>query len=247
MRFRIFCIRLALSMGALFLSIGCSPSPSPSTPTSPTTTPPVATTALSTALFVPLSEAPQIDGEMQPDEWDAAITETFADSSQLFLMRDENYLYLAIRSATQEMIAANVYFAKDDTISIHHASAALGTGIYQKEADDWLKTQDFLWRCRATNNSDASIAERDAFLEDEGWLAANSRIGTPNELEYKFKIREENLLLAVVFMRTSEPDLRIYFPIDLADSTTQPTPDGLPETQLFSPDSWLMLDLANLQ
>ena len=247
MRSRILDLTLAFSLATLFLSIGCSPSPSPSTPISPTTTPPVASTALSTALSVPLSEAPQIDGEIQPAEWDTAITETFADSSQLFLMRDDDYLYLAIRSATQEMIAANVYLANDNQITIHHVSAALGTGIYQKEADDWLKTQDFLWRCRATNNSDASIAERDAFLEDEGWLAANSRIGTPNELEYKFKIREENLLLAVAFMRTSEPDLRIYFPTDLTDSTTQPTPDGLPEIQSFSPDSWLMLDLSNSQ
>lgn len=99
-----------------------------------------------------------------------------------------------------------------------------------------LKTLDFHWQCRATDNSEASQTERSAFLEQEGWLAANSRRGTPNELEYQIKITAENLPLAVAFMRSSEQEQRVFLPLDLADDTIQPTPGGLPETRLFSPE-----------
>jgi hypothetical protein len=180
-----------------------------------------------------------------PEEWSAAYVVIFSDGSELLLMRDAEHLYLAIRGTTEEMIAANVYTEEAGEVIIRHASAALGTARYQPGEDQWLKAQDFQWRCRATDNSEASRAERRAFLDQEGWLAANSRMGTPNELEYQIEIAEERLSLAVAFMRTSDPDRRIFLPLDLADDTTQPTPGGLPETRMFSPETWLPLDLSS--
>ncbi len=206
---------------------------------------PILDTPEKNTLSVPYSDAPIIDGILEPNEWDAAHVETFADGNELLLTRDADYLYLAIRSATEEMIAANIYTAEDDRIIIRHASAALGTGIYQQNESTWLKAQDFHWQCRATNNSPTAQAEREHFLQSEGWLAANSRMGTPNELEYQIKITGETLPLAVSFMRSSAPDERVYFPVTLTDDTIQPTPDGLPETRNFLPETWLLLDLAS--
>ena len=196
-------------------------------------------------LTVPQGTPPLIDGVIDPAEWNHARVETFADGSELQIMRDAEYLYLAIRGTTEEMIAANVYTQENGEVIIRHASAALGTGIYQSAENNWLKTQDFHWQCRATDNSEASQTERNAFLEQEGWLAATSRRGTPNELEYQIKITAENLPLAVAFMRTSDPEQRVFLPLDLADDTIQPTPDGLPEIRLFSPETWMLLDLTN--
>ena len=160
-------------------------------------------------------------------------------------MSDAEYLYLAIRGTTEEMIAANVYTKENGEIIIRHTSAALGTAIYQSAENSWLKTQDFHWQCRATDNSVASQTERSAFLDQEGWLAATSRKGTPKELEYQIKITAEILPLAVAFMRTSEPERRVFLPLDLADDTIQPTPEGLPEIRIFSPETWMLLDLSN--
>ena len=195
-------------------------------------------------LTIPQGAPVKIDGILSPVEWNGAYGEPFADGSELLLIRDEEYLYLAIRSATEEMIAANVYTEQNEEIIIHHASAALGTGIYQLGENGWSKIQDFQWQCRATDHSEASKLERSKFLEQEGWLAVNSRIGTPNELEYQIKITGEYLSLAVAFMRTSEPERRIFLPSDLADDTIQPTPGGLPETRIFSPTTWMVLDLS---
>jgi hypothetical protein len=186
-----------------------------------------------------------IDGKLGPEEWSAAYVETFADGSEILLMRDAEHLYLAIRGTTEEMIAANVYTEEAGEILIRHASAALGTAQYQPGEGEWQKAQDFQWRCRATDDSETSRAERRAFLEQEGWLAANSRMGTPNELEYQIETGGETLFVAVAFMRTSDPDRRIFLPLDLTDDTTQPTPDGLPETRMFSPETWLPLDLSS--
>jgi len=196
-------------------------------------------------LTIPQGTAVTIDGAINSPEWAAARVETFADGSELLTMHDGEYLYLAIRDSTEEMIAANVYIKENGEIIIHHASAALGTAVYQSAENGWLKIQDFHWQCRATDNSEVSQAERSAFLEQEGWLAANSRRGTPNELEYQIKIVAENLSLAVAFMRSSEPEQRVFLPLDLADDTIQPAPGGLPEILIFSPETWMLLDLSN--
>lgn len=222
----------------VILCIGCAPTPTP------TQAPPAVDMSVP-PLLIPFAEAPTIDGTLAPTEWDAAHVEYFADGSELLLMRDTNYLYLTIRSTTDEMIAANIYTEENGQIIIRHSSAALGTGIYQANENVWLKTQDFEWQCRATDNSTASQAEREKFLKHENWLAANSRMGIPNELEYQIKITSDTMPLAISFMRSSEPDLRVYYPTDLTDDTTQPTPGGLPETRNFFPETWLFIDLTN--
>jgi hypothetical protein len=186
-----------------------------------------------------------IDGILSPGEWDIAYVETFEDGSELFLMWDAEYLYLAIHGSSEEMIAANVYTEENGEVIIHHASAALGTAIYQSGENVWLKTQDFEWECRATDQSEVSQRERSAFLKEEGWLAANSRMGTPNELEYQIKVSGEEVTLAVAFMRSSEPEQRVVLPLNIADDTTRPTPGGLPETRIFLPGTWMDLDLSN--
>jgi hypothetical protein len=195
--------------------------------------------------MIPQGTPVTIDGVLGPGEWDVAYVETFGDGSELLLRWDAEYLYLAIRGSTEEIIAANVYTEENGEVIIHHASAALGTAIYQSGENGWLKTQDFNWECRATDNSEVSRKGRSDFLEKEGWLAANSRMGTPNELEYQIKVPGQEVTLAVAFMRSSEPGRRVFLPLDLADDTIQPTPGGLPETRTFFPETWMVLDLSN--
>ena len=104
--------------------------------------------------------------------------------------------------------------------------------------------QDFTWQCRSTSLSDAAQAERDEFLQEEGWVAANGRMGAPNELEYQIKIPEENFRLAAVYIKASPPYEKIPWPTQLTDNTITPTPGGLPESFYFSPEQWALLDLS---
>ena len=197
-----------------------------------------------TSIEVPLGETPTIDGTHAPGEWEAATVEAFADGSELFLMHADGFIYLGIRANEPGMIAANIFIQRGDEIAILHTSAALGTAIYQHGQDHWQQTQDFIWQCRSTSLSDAAQAERDEFLQKEGWVAANGRMGTPNELEYQIKIPEEDFRLAAVYIKASPPYEKIPWPPQLTDETITPTPGGFPESFYFSPEQWAVLDLS---
>lgn len=187
----------------------------------------------------PATGFPEIDGIISPGEWDHARVEAFSDGSELLLLQNGSTLYLAIRSGTPEMIAANVFIQRGDTIKILHTSAALGTAIYQKNDTAWQQTQNFSWCCRKTGNGEAVRSERAAFLERESWVAAISPTGTPNELEFQIELEGESVQLAVNILRSSNPDEKVVFPVGLDDDCSLPTPGGLPSEMYFSPENWL--------
>jgi formylglycine-generating enzyme required for sulfatase activity len=197
-----------------------------------------------TAAAVPHGLPPVIDGIITPEEWEGARREQFLDGSELFLMHAGGYLYLGIRATTRGMIAGNVFVERGDGIAILHSSAALGTAVYQKGADGWQQARDFSWSCRDTSASEAARAERAAFLRTEGWLAANSRMGNPNELEYQIEVAGDRVRLAVVFLRASDPNEKVPWPADLEDDCTKPTPGELPKIMGFSPGQWSTLVFA---
>jgi hypothetical protein len=138
-----------------------------------------------------------------------------------------------------------VFIERGDEIAILHASAALGTALYEQGTDSWQQTQEFVWRCRETSNSEAAQAARAAFLKEEHWVAANSRMGTPNELEYQIEVTAETLRFAVSFLRASDPNVKIPWPSDLADDCIKPSPGGLPAQLRFSPDLWATVGIRH--
>lgn len=198
----------------------------------------------STSTFVPVGNPSTIDGSLTSGEWQAARVEYFADGSELHLMQADGYLYLGIRSKTPEMIASNVFIQHAEEIEILHTSTALGTAIYQKEIDGWHQVQDFTWKCRDTSNSENAKAEREKFLLEEGWVGVNTWIGTPEELEYRIKLSDEPVRLAVTIIRTSPPYEKIPWPAYLDDDCIKDTPDGLLDTMHFSPEDWVRLEVS---
>jgi len=226
-----FALLLLISL----LASGCGsaePTPLP-VPATATSSPPVQMT-----IAVPQGSSPVIDGVIAPGEWESARRELFLDGSELLLMHAGGHLYLGIRANTPGMIIGNVYVECGHEITILHSSAALGTAAYQKGADTWQQVRDFSWSCRDTSDSEAAQAERATFLRTEHWVAANARMGIPNELEYQVGIPEDTMRLAVVFLRASDPNERIPWPAALEDDCTRPTSGGLPEIMDFSPRQW---------
>ena len=194
-------------------------------------------------VFVPRGKPQAIDGTISQGEWDLAVSETFPDNSELLMMYSDGYLYVGIRANTAEMIVGNIHLNYGDEISILHASAALGTAIYQKQVDDWQQLQGFSWCCRSSNLSETNQAEMNTLLENDHWLATNSRIGTPNEIEYQIEIEHESIQMAVNYIKVSEPNLKIPWPSNLNDDCIKQTPGGLPDQMHFSPDKWVTIVL----
>ena len=160
-------------------------------------------------------------------------------------MQDGHFIYLAIRARESGTIAGNVFIQQGDQIKILHSSAALGTALFLKEDLKWQKTQDFSWRCRSTGDSQSDNDERADFLLEEGWLAANGRMGIPNELEYKIKILDGGFHMAVVYMKAYPPYEKIAWPDMLEDDSIQPSQGGLPEEMWFSPADWIMFEMID--
>jgi len=195
------------------------------------------------SITIPMGNPPEIDGTISPGEWDDALVETFGDGSELLLRQADDYLYLGIRADTSGVIAGNVFIQRGDEIAILHSSAALGTAIYLKGEYSWKQLQDFTWCCRNTSSSESALKERAEFLQEEGWLAANGLMGTPNELEYQIKIPDQNFSLSAVYIKSTYPYEKVPWPPGLDDDCILPTPGGLPKEFYFSPDQWGMLEL----
>jgi formylglycine-generating enzyme required for sulfatase activity len=207
------------------------------TPTE-TGTPPL-TVSADLIVNVPNGNPPALDGTISPDEWNEARQELFSDGSELLIMHYEGCLYVGIRANTPGMIVGNIFIDQEDQVSILHSSAALGTAIYEKRSDTWEQTQAFSWRCRSTSNSPSAIAELEEFLQQEHWVANNSRMGTPQELEYKIAMPNGSLRLAVTFTRASDLSDRIYWPVGLEDDCTKQPQGEYPTTMQFAPSTWM--------
>jgi hypothetical protein len=190
------------------------------------------------AVSVPAGASPVIDGTIAAEEWQGARRELFRDGSELLLLRHGEDLYLGIRARGEGMIAANVFIESGIGIAIYHASAALGTAVYRKDGGEWRRVRDFSWSCRRTDSGKEATDEREAFLREEGWVASNSRMGTPHELEYRIRLKSASFRLAAHFLRASESAVKIPWPVDLDDDTAKPTPMGLPSVSSFSPEKW---------
>jgi len=216
-----------------------SVSPSVSTPTLPNadveTETPIPADLI---IAIPNGNPPTLDGTISSDEWSDAKQELFSDGSELLMKYHEGYLYLGIRASAPGMIVGNIFVNHGDRVSILHSSAALGTAIYEKSVDGFQQTQDFVWRCRSSSNSPTAQAERDAFLEQEGWVAGNSYMGTPQELEYKIAMPNGSLRLAVTFTPASDVSVRIYWPASLADDCTKSPQGEFPKNMRFSLSTW---------
>jgi len=193
---------------------------------------------------LPVGNSPTIDGTITNEEWKGARRESFSDGSELLLLRNGANLYLGIKSNTPGMIVGNIFLNQADRITIHHASGALGTAIYQKDDKDWRLAKDFSWRCRRLDDGEEARAERDAFFREENWIASNSRMGTPHELEYRIRMPEGPSRLAAHFLRASAPNIKIPWPVDLDDDCVKPTPGGLTQTSRFTPEKWIAVAAA---
>jgi Tol biopolymer transport system component len=195
---------------------------------------------------VPLGSPPILDGVLEPSEWAGALQDKLSDGGGLFLMQDGETLYVGIRASAKGSGVGNICIDRGEQVAILHSSAALGTAIYEKDGAEWQQIQDFSWRCRNTGSSAAAQEERSEFLQAEGWLANNGRMGVPEEVEYQIAMPEGSLRLAVSFLGPPGFDSVAAWPQDLGDDcqnirlVTGPVPERLK----FSPQTWMTVSPA---
>jgi L-ascorbate metabolism protein UlaG (beta-lactamase superfamily) len=112
----------------------------------------------------PSGDPPIPDGLIMEDEWAGAYQANFMDDSLLFVLQDDNYLYLAVQSREAVQGAGNICIASQNQVKLLHSSAALGTAVYEKNGESWDLIREFVWKCRGTTNSAEDQQEREDFF-----------------------------------------------------------------------------------
>lgn len=197
-----------------------------------------------TALRVPHANAVTIDGKLREEEWKAALKQTLVGGGELRLQHDGEFLYVGIQSSKPGW--AHVYVIDNDTIFVHHASAALGTTTYRQTGESWQPRQKFVWTLRDTSFTPKVEAERAAYLKAQGWLANNMNTGSAGTLEFKIArrfLKRESVHLAFVF--ASNPASPQYWPETLADDCRKRELvfGSSPPDLKFNRESWAKLEL----
>jgi formylglycine-generating enzyme required for sulfatase activity len=189
---------------------------------------------------------PSVDGEIGQDEWARAYQDELSDGGEIYLLHSDNYLYLGIRAAGSGSGVGSLCMVHGDEVAILHSSAALGTAVYERGESGWQQTQDFTWRCRSTSDAPSAQAERDRFLQEEGWLANNGRMGVPGEVEYRIDMPETSLRLAVTYIGPPDFEAVARWPVDLDDDcgNAQMLQGPIPEQARFDPETWVTISPA---
>ena len=198
------------------------------------------------SFLAPFGPTVVVDGTMEESEWAAALTVDLSAQCTISFVQDGAFLYLGIRTAGRGF--GSPCLVQSDSVRVLHASAALGTAIYERDGDAWILAHDFVsWSCRDTEFDDVELSrEREAFLERHGWIASTGGMGASNEIEYTISWQEETVRLLVLCYDTGSFPRTIAWP-DL-QGTMGPywrLLDGnLPATMPFSPETWAEIRAA---
>jgi hypothetical protein len=209
----------------LLLVSGCQPVETPAPTPQPT----------ASATPSPLT----IDGTILPGEWDQAEVYSIHGGSTLFLLKEGDLLYLAVSRGRSGVLGANVFLNRGDVVQILHISAALGTAEFIREGESWSLTRNFDWKHRTVGNSEASLAERSTYFEEEGWSAPNALTGTPNHLEMQIRLEPETrLAISLLQSITTNPAV---WPSGLEDDTGNTFSEGLLPDLKLEPEAWHLI------
>lgn len=178
-----------------------------------------------------------IDGTIYSGEWDLAERYHLTDSSNLYLLQKGDSLYLAVEGSTSHMLGGNIFLAQGDMVNILHISAALGTAEYIHDGESWSLVRNFEWKHRTSNNSEAALAERQAYQDLEGWSAPNANTGTPNHLEMQILLGSEPAYLRLSLFR-SNSNTRLVWPAENPDDSGKTFSNGLTSSLYLEPENW---------
>lgn len=194
-------------------------------------------------ILVPKASAPTIDGVINEAEWKSAAE----PAKGIRLMHDGRFLYLGLSGGGEGLGSINL--ASKGKVLVLHASAALGTAVYEAKQDGWHIGRKFTFNCRKTDNSPVAVEERSKFLAADGWVANVFNQGSKDQREYKISLDlldDEKATLAITYFDTQKNENTISWP-PATDDTYHPklAAGWLPEPIQLDPSKWAKVKLAD--
>lgn len=172
-------------------------------------------------LSIPREASPEIDGRLGKSEWNRALKITLDTEREMFLQHDSDYLYVGLKGSVE--LWGHLYIHCNNIILTFHPSITLGKVLYKKTSyNRWDTDRHFNFNVKKADEKSLSSAEKDKFLEKEGWIVVNNPEGK-NELEFKIELRKlgrGNLHIALVYGK--QGDQFLFWPDSLDDDAIKP-------------------------
>ena len=155
----------------------------------------------------------QLDGSVSQDEITDMKSIGHTGSADFFIGNDGEILRLSITS--EPIHVASICIAQNETVTVYHASAALGKIVYQRLESNWVTEDNFNWEMRDVDMNPEAIRQRQQYFEKNSWVATTTGMGNAGETEFHFSISEfesDPIYLAAGLMLASNPDSIASFP-----------------------------------
>lgn len=188
--------------------------------------------------------APEIklDGVIDANEWKDAKRGELKGGGTLYYQQQGTVLYVAVKGIAKGW--SHVYLAHNDTVSVMHASAALGAVNYLPQNGQWNTTEKFNWLLRDRVYNPATEQKLNDHFNQYGWAANNVNIGDGMSVEFKIDLsRFAGQRLAFAALFASDAANPHFFPGQLNDqSLARDLVYGSPPAQLeFKISNWQKL------
>jgi hypothetical protein len=196
-------------------------------------------------LVAPAGPMPTLDGTIQDDEWRGAKRTHQGTIELLTRTTPDGGLALGIHAPAYAI--TSVYLRVNDTITVLHASAAIGDVTYVRQPDGaWKLTNEFVFT-RYRDVPDFT-ARHEEFLQKHRWVSTHARLGAPGDTELFIapdllggKTGRGGPRLAVTYYDPDVKKVLLAAPAGLADAAIQPEINAgfTAATLRFEPDTWI--------
>ena len=160
----------------------------------------------------------KLDGNVDANEWKDAKTGELKGGGKIYFHRNGTVLYVALKGISKGW--SHVYLAHNDTVSVMHASAALGAVQYVPQNSKWVTTQQFTWQLRDRVYNSATEEKLNEYYSQYGWAANNLNIGDGMSVEFKIDLsRFAGQKIAFAALFAADAANPHYFPQQLNDQT----------------------------
>jgi hypothetical protein len=194
---------------------------------------------------VPHAFGVEIDGGFRPGEWDRAAVFSLDDGTEVRLQHDGRDLYLGLRAERE--ILGSLCLVRGDTVSVLHASHALGRATYARGEGGWQLVEGFTYGMREADHGDVARAKRAEYFADHGWLASTTRMGEPTVREYRISgalLGEGPVRVGVAYLATGqEPHQTQGWPVRDDCAALELVRGATPDRLDLRPLEWARLEL----
>ncbi len=182
----------------------------------------------------------KLDGHFSDEEWNGAKKQALIGGGDIRILQHSGELFIGLQGLKKGW--SHLYVFNGEAIFVFHASAALGTGIYEKDKDGvWQPTQTFVYAARKADQSEEAIKARLAFFETNGWLANTNGMGDGKTFEFKLAkkiVSNHRIRMAAVY--AIDVAAANYWPESLKDDCLKEELvfGNTPSSLKFDPNHW---------